>query len=179
MNCDTESFLSTLFTKYRFNDVELTPSFDSQRLQFDSSMIHSEFMTASAPSNPSQPSALTVYFDGACPVCSREIAMYRRQSGAEACTWVDAASCDAAELGTGLSRPAALSRFHVRRADGSLVDGARGFAALWCTLPSWAWLGRIAGFGPMPALLDAGYRGFLVIRSRWRAPAQAAPAPRP
>jgi predicted DCC family thiol-disulfide oxidoreductase YuxK len=138
-------------------------------------MIHFGSMTASAPFNPSQPPALTVYFDGACPVCSREIAMYRRQPGAEACTWVDAASCDAAELGTDLSRPVALARFHVRRADGSLVDGARGFAELWRTLPRWAWLGRIAGFGPMPALLDAGYRGFLVLRSRWRSPAPAAP----
>ena len=86
-------------------------------------------MTASAPFNPSQPPALTVYFDGACPVCSREIAMYRRQPGAE----------------------------------------------LWRTLPRWAWQGRIAGSGPMPALLDAGYRGFLVLRSRWRSPAPAAP----
>lgn len=132
----------------------------------------SEFLPPNSP-------ALTVYFDGACPVCSREIAMYRRQPGAEACTWVDAASCHAVELGAGLSRPAALARFHVRRADGSLVDGARGFAELWRTLPRWAWLGRLAGFGPMPALLDAGYRAFLVLRTRWRPPAAPTPARRP
>ena len=123
----------------------------------------------------SSPPALTVYFDGACPVCSREIAMYRRQPGAEACTWVDAATCDAADLGQDLSRPAALARFHVRRPDGRLVDGARGFAELWQTLPRWARLGRIAGFGPMPELLDAGYRLFLVLRTRWRRPDAAAP----
>jgi predicted DCC family thiol-disulfide oxidoreductase YuxK len=162
--------MSTLFIEFRFTAAELTPIFQRQHLNFSSLTIQTESMIASVPSNPSQSPALTVYFDGACPVCSREIAMYRRQPGAEACTW------DAAELGTDLSRPVALTRFHVRRADGSLVDGARGFAELWRTLPRWAWLGRIAGFGPMPALLDAGYRGFLVLRSRWRSPAPNATA---
>ena len=111
---------------------------------------------------------LTVYYDGACPVCSREIAAYRRQPGAEACAWVDASRCDASELGPDLSREAALARLHVRRADGTLVDGARGFAMLWRALPRTAWLGRIASAGPMPWLLEAGYRGFLRLRRMWR-----------
>lgn len=111
---------------------------------------------------------LTVYFDGGCPVCSAEIAHYRRQLGAQACQWVDAASCPEAELGPGLTRDTALQRFHVRRADGQLVDGMRGFAALWRVLPRTAWLGRLASFGPMPALLDAAYSVFLAVRPLWR-----------
>jgi predicted DCC family thiol-disulfide oxidoreductase YuxK len=119
---------------------------------------------------PAAPPAkgLTVYFDGACPVCSREIAHYRRQPGAEACVWVDASACAEPLLGPDLPRAAALARFHVRRADGSLVDGMRGFAALWLVLPRTAWLGRIAGFGPMPVLLDASYSVFLQLRHLWR-----------
>ena len=115
-----------------------------------------------------EPPALTVYFDGACPVCSREIAFYRRQPGADACPWVDAAACAEPALGPGLPRSAALGRFHVRRADGELVDGMRGFAALWQVLPRTAWLGRLASFGPVPRLLDAGYRTFLALRPLWR-----------
>jgi len=110
---------------------------------------------------------LTVYFDGACPVCSAEIAHYRRQPGAQACEWVDAASCADDELGEGLTREAALLRFHVRRADGQLVDGMRGFAALWSTLPRTAWLGRVASLGPMPWLLDLVYSVFLAVRPLW------------
>ena len=111
---------------------------------------------------------LTVYYDGACPVCSREIALYRRQLGAEHLVWVDAASCPEADLGNGLSRASALSRFHVRRADGELVDGMHGFAALWRSLPRFAWVGRMASVGPITLLLDAAYRVSLWVRPAWQ-----------
>jgi predicted DCC family thiol-disulfide oxidoreductase YuxK len=113
-------------------------------------------------------SALTVYYDGACPVCSREIAVYRRQVGAEQCVWVDASICDESALGEGLSRGSALARFHVRRANGELVDGMRGFTILWRALPRLAWAARIASIGPLPLLLDAAYRVFLWVRPLWQ-----------
>ena len=111
---------------------------------------------------------LTVYYDGACPACSREIALYRRQSGADQCVWVDASSCLEAELGSGLSRASALARFHVRGSDGQLIDGMRGFAVLWRLLPRFALAGRIASIGPLPLLLDAAYRVFLWVRPIWQ-----------
>ena len=119
--------------------------------------------------------ALTIYYDGACPVCSREIAMYRRQAGAEQSEWVDASTCPESALGAGLSRGAALARFHVRRSDGTLVDGMRGFASLWRTLPRFAWAGRIASFGPLSSLLAAAYNAFLWVRPLWQG-ARTAPA---
>lgn len=128
------------------------------------------------PSKSSNP-PLTVYFDGSCPVCAAEIGHYRRQAGADACVWIDAASCADAELGTGLPRDAALRRFHVRRADGRLIDGMRGFATLWATLPRYAWLGRFASFGPMPAILELAYRIFLAVRPLWRRPTQQTDTP--
>jgi demethoxyubiquinone hydroxylase (CLK1/Coq7/Cat5 family) len=121
----------------------------------------------------------TVYFDGGCPVCSREIAHYRSRAGAEAIAWVDAARDDEAALGPGLSRERALARMHVRRADGSLVSGAAAFAALWSGMPQYAWLGRVAAWPPVLAFLEVGYRGFLVARRAWRtepAAPHAAPA---
>lgn len=111
---------------------------------------------------------LTVYFDGGCPVCSREIAAYRRQAGAEKCVWVDAHACDELALGDGLSRPDALVRFHVRRADGKMVSGMRAFALLWRELPRMAWIGRLASSGPMPAILEAIYSLVLRVRPLWR-----------
>jgi predicted DCC family thiol-disulfide oxidoreductase YuxK len=121
---------------------------------------------------PPNSTPLTVYFDGACPICSAEIAQYRLQPGAQACEWVDAAACADTDLGPGLTRAAALRRFHVRRGDGQLIDGMRGFAALWRALPRTAWLGRVASFGPMPVVLDAAYGVFLAVRPLWRSSAR-------
>jgi predicted DCC family thiol-disulfide oxidoreductase YuxK len=113
-------------------------------------------------------SALTVYYDGGCPVCAREVAGYRRQPGAEACVWVDASQCDDSAFGSGLTREAALQRLHVRRADGGLADGVLGFAALWMALPRLAWLGRLAAWPPLTRLLDVAYGLFLAVRPLWR-----------
>ena len=110
----------------------------------------------------------TLYFDGDCPVCSREVAMYRRQPGADGVYWVDVARCETADLGCGLTREAAMARLHLRQPDGRLVSGAEAFAALWQALPRWSWLGRLLGSGVGLRLLEAGYGAFLVARSVWR-----------
>lgn len=108
-----------------------------------------------------------VYYDGACPVCSREIANYRRAEGAEALRFVDVSQADAT-MAPGLTREAALARMHVRRPDGSMASGAAAFAALWSALPGWAWLGRVAGLPIVAPVLELGYRGFLRVRRVWR-----------
>ena len=94
--------------------------------------------------------------------------MYQRERGADAVSWVDAASCDVAALGPSLSREAAMARLHLRLSDGSLVSGAAAFTGLWRRLPRWAWLGSLLGTRATLWLLEAGYRSFLVIRRGWR-----------
>ncbi|MFG6416305.1 DCC1-like thiol-disulfide oxidoreductase family protein [Roseateles sp. DC23W] len=118
--------------------------------------------------SPPQSAPPTVYFDGDCPVCSREIAVYQRLPGAESVCWVNAAACDDGAFGPGLTRDAALVRLHVRRADGSLVGGAAAFIAIWAALPRTARLARWLNHRPVVALLDAAYNAFLVVRRTWR-----------
>lgn len=120
--------------------------------------------------------ALTVYYDGACPLCTREIGLYRRQRGAESVRWVDASACDPEALGTGLERSSALARLHARRADGTLVDGVRAFAAMWRALPAWSVLGRVAEVAPVRHGLDVAYVVFLRVRRLWRRAPSALPA---
>ena len=130
-------------------------------------MQRNALATAIVGPSPSDP-ALKVYYDGGCPVCSREIATYRRQAGAERCFWLDVSSCTESALGTGLSRDSALAQFHVWRADGVVVDGVRGFAVLWRVLHRFAWAGRIASARPLPLLLDAACHVFLRTRPLWQ-----------
>lgn len=111
----------------------------------------------------SAPPALTVYYDGACPLCSLEIAHYRSRPGAERMRFVDAAS-PGAPLGAGLERDAALRRFHVRDEQGRLRSGAAGFVAIWALLPGWRWLARLARVPGLLWLMERGYRAFLPLR---------------
>jgi predicted DCC family thiol-disulfide oxidoreductase YuxK len=114
------------------------------------------------------PPKATVYYDGACPLCAREIAHYREAEGAERLAFVDVTACRAEELGPDLTREAAVARMHVRLADNQMVSGAAAFAALWRQLPGFAWAGRIASLPFILPILEGGYRMFLRVRRLWR-----------
>lgn len=107
---------------------------------------------------------LTVFYDGACPLCAREIAFYRRRKGSEALSWVDLGACAPESVATGLSKEAALARFHVRDAEGKLLSGGAAFAALWAALPGFRLFGRAFQVGPFPWILEWAYRVFLTLR---------------
>ena len=117
---------------------------------------------------------LSVYYDGACPLCQREIGVYRCQSpiqGEGAVRYVDV-SDEATNLPKGTTRAQLMSRFHVQRANGEWLSGAAAFLALWDSLPGWrylAWFGRVPG---VPWVMERAYRGFLRYRpqmQRWAA----------
>lgn len=107
--------------------------------------------------------ALTVYYDGECPLCRAEIGHYSRCRGAEAVAFVDVSRPDA-DPGPDLPRRTAMARFHVRGPDGRLASGAAGFATLWRTLPGWRLAGRIASLPLIGGVLEVAYRLFLPIR---------------
>lgn len=111
----------------------------------------------------------TVYFDGACPLCRREIAHYQRVGSDAALCFVDVSAPNAATP-DGVEREQALARFHVRAGDGRVVSGAAAFVAVWAALPGWRWAARVARLPGVVWLLELGYRAFLPLRpylARW------------
>ena len=89
--------------------------------------------------------SLTVLFDGSCPLCRREVGVYRSLkplNDGPPLQWLDV-SQPQAKLPEGGERATYLARFHVQSADGTMLSGAAAFVALWLTLPGWRWLGRI------------------------------------
>ncbi|MDO9468601.1 MAG: DUF393 domain-containing protein [Thiobacillus sp.] len=123
------------------------------------------------------PPLLTLYYDGGCPVCTREIGFYQRRRGAERIRWINLAQSEDRELGANLSREAAYGRLHARWPDGQLVSGARAFAALWQALPAFRPVGRIAALPGVVHGLEWGYRGFLRLRRLWRRDTATCPLP--
>ena len=107
-------------------------------------------------------SVLIVWYDGACPLCIREIALMQRLDKAGAISFVNvadkAASCP-------IDRTLLLARFHASE-DGKLLSGAAAFAAMWRAIPLLRPLGLIAKNAVILALLERTYRLFLRIRPR-------------
>ena len=109
---------------------------------------------------------LTVYYDGGCPICAREIGMYRTCRGAEWIAWVDVDALSGDTVAPGLSRGDALRRFHVIDGSGRAFSGGAAFAALWSALPAFSMLGRILSRRPFSIALEGTYRLFLILRPR-------------
>lgn len=122
----------------------------------------------------------SVFYDGGCPLCVREIGFYRRQSGADRIDWVDLSEVSDGNVAPGLSCQAALARFHVQTRSGELLQGGTAFAALWRELPRFQTLGRLGARPPFRWMLNLGYKLFLPLRPSlqwlagkiWRSPAR-------
>lgn len=115
---------------------------------------------------PTPNDALTVLYDGGCPLCRREIAHVKglaRHDGGDALCFVDICR-DGPDAVPSSERQALLARFHVQRADGSRLSGAAAFVAMWERLPGWRWLARLARLPGLMVLLEWAYRGFLHLR---------------
>jgi predicted DCC family thiol-disulfide oxidoreductase YuxK len=106
---------------------------------------------------------LTVLYDGACPLCRREIDVYRGLRPNIAVCFADV-SDPASPLPSDTTREQLLARFHVRGSDGQLLSGAQAFLALWAALPGWRWLARVGRLPGAAWAMERLYRFFL----RWR-----------
>lgn len=109
---------------------------------------------------------VTVYFDGACPLCRREIAFYRDLRGADTIDWVNVANCNDEDIPANVSREQLLGRFHIQMADLSVKSGAEAFVEIWRKLTAFRFLAGLARIpGAMP-VLELGYAGFLKFRPK-------------
>jgi len=129
-------------------------------------------MGSSLPESPSTSPDLVVLFDGACPLCRREISVYLNLHPVENDTtvrFVDISNA-AQPLPAGITQEQLLARFHVQQPNGELLSGAEAFLALWAVLPGWRWLAFLCRFPGAVWLMEKVYRLFLHWRptlQRW------------
>ncbi len=103
---------------------------------------------------------LTVIYNGACPICAREIAHYRRQAEAAraAIAFVDLNGSPGHVRG--LTPDAAARRLHAD--DGERMhSGVAAFTLLWDRLPGWRWLARLVRLPGIGAVAGCVYERIL------------------
>ena len=109
---------------------------------------------------------IEVFFDGACPLCSREIALLRRLDrgrGHIRFTDIDAPDFDAKT--TGRTQAELMARIYGRLPDGSFVTGVEVFRRLYSAVG----FGALVALTRLPGishLLDAAYSVFARNRLR-------------
>lgn len=109
-------------------------------------------------------SSLAVYFDGLCPLCSREIDYYRKLPGASSIRWVDITEDGFDAAAEGLDPEKVHRFFHVKTIQGQVISGVDAFIEIWKAIPSlhsWYTLSRIPG---ARGVMKVGYSIFARVR---------------
>ena len=106
---------------------------------------------------------LTIWFDGSCPLCSREIMLMKRLDQRGAIDFVDIATSNLADCP--FDPGELLARFYARE-NGVLLTGTSAFAAMWRAIPLLRPIGLLARIPLVLTLLERCYLVFLRIRPR-------------
>lgn len=107
---------------------------------------------------------LTVFFDGLCQLCSREIDHYRKKRGADRIRFVDITSADFHAENEGVDPILVHQVMHVKTAEGRIVTGVDSFVEIWRTLPSYGWLAKTIEIRPVRLFADQAYSVFAKLR---------------
>ena len=106
---------------------------------------------------------LTVWFDGGCPLCRREVALFRLLDRRAVILFEDISQPDSV---CPIDREQMLVRFHAQEKGAPIVSGAAAFAAMWRAIPVLRPFGELARIPAALWGLERLYQGFLKVRPR-------------
>ena len=105
-----------------------------------------------------------MYYDGGCPLCSREVAHYRRIDVGQAVNWVDIDKHPDELKQHGITLIDAMKHLHVLDSQGEIVKGAYAFQAIWLALPRYRFLALLLNLPGILWCLDKIYHQFAAYR---------------
>lgn len=105
---------------------------------------------------------LTLYYDGLCPLCSREIEHYRRHLPPET-RFLDITSPGFDASAHGLNSQAVQRELHVQVGD-EIRTGVDAFLAIFDAIPRYRWFARLGRLGLVHFGLTIGYAAFVCVR---------------
>ena len=107
---------------------------------------------------------ITVFYDGKCGLCRREIAHYQRIAPAGRFEWVDITTTPEPFTALGFAVTDGLKALHVRDATLNIHIGVDGFIVMWRALTRWRLLALLVALPIIRPLARACYALF----AKWR-----------
>ena len=98
-----------------------------------------EIAAAASRLRTSLPHEVTLFWDGGCPLCRKEIAYYKFLDHEKRVNWINIEAEPERLAPHGVKPEAAMEFIHGIDKSGQLVKGVPAFIAVWEVLPYW-WL---------------------------------------
>jgi predicted DCC family thiol-disulfide oxidoreductase YuxK len=108
---------------------------------------------------------LKVYYDGACPICSREMHWLKARAKPELISFVDFSSSDFVNSDSPLTRDDLMREIHAVDSQGQILRGMEVFRAVYCLI-GLGWLMAPTGWRGFRGLFDFLYSWFARNRLR-------------
>ncbi|KAL3925969.1 MAG: hypothetical protein SGPRY_003522 [Prymnesium sp.] len=110
---------------------------------------------------------VTLFWDGGCPLCSKEINYYKRLDVTKQIDWVNIYSEPERLKPYGVTAAEAFRLIHAVDAHGKLQVGVPAFLIVWDKLPYWHVVSTLLRNVPLAMpIADAAYHAFARIRLR-------------
>lgn len=106
---------------------------------------------------------LTVFFDGACVLCSKEIEIYQKKDSAKKVRWIDISQPTFRAEDFGVDPVRIHVEMTAKRGE-QIYEGVDSFIEIWKEVPGFSWAARLAQLSPIHLGLRMGYAVFVKIR---------------
>lgn len=102
---------------------------------------------------------LTVFYDGACPICVRDRRTYEKLAGERSnVCWVDIAEAEAQLREAGIDSRKALTELHVQDGEGNIFSEIDAYRLLMARVPLLKPIGWLIGLPLVRPILSRLYR---------------------
>ncbi|MGV6810502.1 MAG: thiol-disulfide oxidoreductase DCC family protein [bacterium] len=110
----------------------------------------------------------TMFYDGGCPLCRKEVAHYIKLDHQQRIAWLDIHADPSVLEPYAISQAHAMQRLHALDREGKVQSGAWAFATIWADLPYYRHLATVVRTLRLLPLIDFAYRHFAKWRYRSR-----------
>ncbi len=114
---------------------------------------------------PNSPVVLQLFYDGACPLCRREVSWIRKLDRRGRLMLIDISAGDFQPAAFDCSREQLMSKMRARLPDGQWVTGVEAFRRIYGAI-GFRWLIPVTRLPVISHLLEASYRLFSRHRLR-------------